>query len=233
MATTITTNPGPLLGARNEQENSKTQDGLGLFYHPDSPTEDCFSTVIISGIEPGTEVRDVLSRVRGGVIVKIALMNTTTITEDSYSAMVTFLRGAAAKAYVNHVQEHGVTLHGRLLKAAVVALPTYPPKLVVNMASCQVLRDIPDTYSRCLEIRNFPRDRISPPQLKAFITMHSRANPIALINHYDNGTLEIHFTSIQGAQFALEQFQSKGRFVGCKVSFAKDPCAGPIEQLKD
>ena len=211
----------------------ETKEELGLFFRPEIPTEDMYSTIVINNIDPGTHIRDLLSKIRGGSVFKISLLDTVMITNNSLSALVTFFKGSAAKAYVTFVEEHGVVLDGRLLEASVVGKPTHPPKVIANMVLGQVPRDLQDSHSRCLEVENFPLEKIKPLELIHLITMRSRADSLVSLVLRDNGVLEIHFSSVQGAQYALEQFRTKARFLGCKVKFAEDPCGGPIEQLME
>ena len=225
--------------------NSPRFENYGLCYRPFNPTDYIYSTVIITNIDPEYGAPELLDQIRGGSIFKVVLLDTKALmrqtvsttrlpvlsVERTLSALVTFCKGDDAQLYVGHVQNNYIMLGENRLWAELVETPTYPLHVMVSTARGVQLRPLQDSDSRSLKVKGFRYDRCTMQELKAIINMRAQSNTWASIRLDDDENLWLHFTSIQAAQFAFEQLNSKALFRGCKVLVMPDPCAGPLEDM--
>ena len=200
-------------------------------YVPEKDDKNYFRTVCISNLPAHIKLRDVLSRVRGGLITNAILMDTRSLLKGRMSAMVFFLEDRDAAAYVEYVSTHPITFgpENDALKATVtlVLTPTYP---LSQQMVWRIQQEKPHT--RCLTIQDFPAE-LSLSRLQYDIACHCGHKADNLIEIYLDGhnSLHLEFPNIAHAGSSFVVLTNFSSYRGLEVSFAPDPCAGPIEEL--
>jgi hypothetical protein len=226
-------------GAIEVHQSQIRRDGIrypdmfkyGIQYVPEEEDENYFRTVCISNLPADTELREVLARVRGGLVADAVLMDTRRLMGGTMSAMIVFVEDNDAKAFVDYAAAHPFAFgeDDDTIKAVVtlIATPTYP-------MSPGMIRRIKQEHkdTRCLAIKDFPHD-LSLSKLQLDIACRNGHRSNNLIEFYldEHNTLHLEFSSIPlaGSSFAILTHFLLYR--GLEVNFEPDPCAGPLEEL--
>ncbi|KAI1074394.1 hypothetical protein F5B20DRAFT_586280 [Whalleya microplaca] len=178
-------------------------------------------SVIISGLEPATPIRDILSKVRGGNILRIS----TATSQLGYTAMVQFVNWREAHAYSNFIRRHGLSLYSPDLSVKLANSPSYPIDL-------ETQQDISHGFTRCLAILNFS---LSPAKFlegfKAWYRWPDEVFEDVWVD--DKSTLYVLFKDIAYASRYYKAVAGGYHSPGIKdeLFFTNDPCAGPLEEL--
>ena len=200
----------------------------GIRFEPEKHERDIYRTILISELPANTTLRQLLSRVRGGVIIDAKLLDTMKIV-GAKSALVTFLHEHAALNYEEYAKTHGIIINNSLIKIAALPTPTFPMRPGLRTAA----KD--HQHTRCLEVHSFPRGRISELKLRADLRLcpEMREDRVVHVNLRKDGILELHFSSINYAGRGFAMLNSFKLYSGCKARFVKDPCAQPVETLNN
>jgi hypothetical protein len=201
----------------------------GIRYTPGETDSNFQRTVQISNLPHDTELREVLARVRGGEIVSAILLDTKKLL-GGMSARIEFLNeGAAEEEYVLYAEMYPISFGDPPQRATItlVPTPTWPVRLPtrnkVNLGQ-----------TRCLRIPNFPT-HFSLKGLERELTRGNGHRAAALVEIYLDETMTLHleFSNVDAAGSAFGILTSFREFRGLEVGWEKDPCAGPLEELRE
>jgi hypothetical protein len=200
----------------------------GIRYTPSETDTNYLRTVIITNLPADIDVRELLTRVRGGDIVSAVLMNTIKIT-GSMSAMVQFLQECAAEDYAQYAQDHPVTFDDENQRAIVTILPT--PTWPLSIPSVRRIRE--HNQTRCLAILDFPH-YLSLSGLERDLAKGNGYRAAALIEVYisSTNTLHLEFSSVNAAGLSFGLLTTMLRYRGLEVCFERDPCACSLDELQ-
>jgi hypothetical protein len=201
----------------------------GILYQPSSTDSNYLRTVMLTNLPVGTELRDVLARVRGGEILSASLLDTRSIT-GALSARVVFRHEGAAEEYVLYAKGHPILFGdedgGKEAKVTLLTTPTYPPspRLLNRLLSHQ--------QTRCLSLPNFP-PHFSLTALERQLASNNGVRGSMLIEFFidEEGTLHLQFSDIFWAGAAFGILTNFRDYRGLDVKFVEDPCTGPLSDL--
>lgn len=198
---------------------------VGLRFDPGPHECDVYRTVLISNIPIDTTLKQVLEKVRGGIIVDAKLLDTVAMI-SSKTALVIFLHDHPAFDYEDFATTHPIFIETAMVRVQTLPTPTWPssPGLQFNIDKWQ--------HTRCLEVHNFPR-HVSPAKLRADLSVCREMKGDRLV-HFEMGSdnvLKLQFSSIFYAGRAFGVLTHYGEYCRCKVYFVPDPCAQPLETL--
>lgn len=201
-----------------------------LFYTPSTGGSKHQRTVLISAIALSVNEQQLLGQVRGGILVQLQLLNTSTITKSpAKSALIEFYTHDAAVTYSTFRSHHPLFFDG--MQASVQLLPTatWPmPKLVRNAIELW-------QYSRSMEVCNLPsgvnmgalrRDLCVTPEMR-----WAGLEVMASFGDEGNRTLMLRFVAVKFAVSASRLLNTSYKYKGCKIQWLPDPCAQPLETL--
>ena len=199
----------------------------GLCFNPRNDEQGAYRTVIVSKLPKKCTMTDLLSDIRGGMILDAKMHNTFAITKYK-SAMLTFVEGHSAMDLEEHAKQHPLSFAGQSVEVSLVEVPTRP-------MHSQLERDVRmKHHTRCLHVHNYPR-YIAPQHLRRDL----RPDVATTIDFVESmamnadGVLELHFLSVEAAQEAFALLSaSKGKYQKCLVNYADDPCAQPWESAE-
>ncbi|KAL7629641.1 hypothetical protein AAE478_001163 [Parahypoxylon ruwenzoriense] len=178
--------------------------------------------VVITGLQRGTAVRDIMSRIRGGKILKV----TTADTLAGYTAMVQFVDSSHASEYVK-IQGR-FSIFGKDVDVDIAGTISYP-------LSHETTDDVMAGLTRLVVVLLFRR--FTPSQyLDSFKFMFSLPEHIfedVWMN--ERGTLHLLFKDLAYAAHYFKIVMQGLRHLTFqdKVYFAKDPCDRPLEELRN
>jgi hypothetical protein len=201
----------------------------GICYRPSSTDSNFLRTVMLVNLPVGTEMRDVLARIRGGEVLSASLLNTVKITR-AMSARVVFRHEASAEEYVLHAKQHPIVFgDGDEKQEAEVTLldtPTYPP------SPRFLSRLLSHGQSRCLSLPNFPPS-LSLTALERHLSGNNAVRGSMLVEMWidESGTLHLQFSDVSWAGAAYGVVTHHSSYRGLDVLFSNDPCSGPVDEL--
>ncbi|KAI0600026.1 hypothetical protein F4775DRAFT_86507 [Biscogniauxia sp. FL1348] len=177
--------------------------------------------VVVYNIRPGTDIRHVLSRVRGGDIVHA---NT-----HGNMAYISFANWREAHAYVKYANNHSV--FGQHIQVALANKPSFP-------IDPQVAWDMDRNFTRCLAISNFDANNSS--KVLASLQSWSR-DPLHLLEDVWLGcggrTLFLSFRDVAYATRAYYALLSAGTQIHEDLKrhlhSAEDICSRPLDELQN
>lgn len=181
--------------------------------------------VIISNLPADTTLRRLLPRVRGGRLLGVTLLRPNKAVR-TVTALVCFVDWRRAHAYVQFVHEHGVVQLDSPFHVALAGTPSYP-------LSGQVEADVARGKTRCLAIRDCAEDQIAA--LCDSFRSWFDANVVAEdIWRGKGSTLFMLFKGVSHASRARTMIELNPRHadVRDRLYFAKDPCEGPLDELR-
>ena len=197
----------------------------GICYTPGSSVRDIYRTISISGLPSTITMNASLKKVRGGMIVSAILLDTTTIT-GSHTALVTFLHEHSAVLFKDYAVQHPAKFSGHGVKVELLSKPTWPMPISLRKAIYE------HGHTRCLHVHYFPCN-ISPEDLRRDLCVYPamRSDRIESMDLRGDNVLELQFKSIGEAGKAYRFLTTRRNYQQCKVEFAPDPCAQPLESL--
>jgi hypothetical protein len=201
----------------------------GICYRPSSTDSNFLRTVMLGNLPVGTEMRDVLARIRGGEVLSASLLDTVKIT-GAMSARVVFRHEASAEEYVLYAKQQPIVFgNGDEDQEAEVTLlisPTYPP------SPRFLSRLLSHGQSRCLSLPNFPPS-LSLTALERHLSGNNGVRGSLLVEMWidESGTLHLQFSDIVWAGAAYGILTRHSSYRGLDVLFSDDPCSGPVEEL--
>lgn len=197
----------------------------GLCYSPDPSEGDVYRTISISGLASTVTVNMLLEKVRGGVVVSVKLLDTTTIT-GSHTALIFFLHEQAAVLFEDFAIKHPLVFDGRRAKVELLSKPTWPMPIPLQKAIYE------HGHTRCLTLHNFPRT-VSPEVLRRDLRVCSVMvrDHVESMNMRPDSVLELRFESIWTAGRAYGVLTCYRKYRQCRVAFSPDPCAQPLPIL--
>ncbi|MCJ1474657.1 hypothetical protein MMC13_003317 [Lambiella insularis] len=199
----------------------------GLQYKPGPGQTNTFQTLSISNLPVDVSLNELMSRLRGGMVVSCQLLNTYSIT-GSHSALVRFLHEREALAYADFASANPIMFHRQRAHVSVVQTPSWPLSFRLYKAMFE------HQHTRSLEVRNYPR-AIPPTQLARDLRVSrgTYGNAIEHMQMRKDGVLELRFSSIFHAGKAFGVLSTWRAYRSCRITFAKDPCTLPLETLKE
>ncbi|KAI1502351.1 hypothetical protein F5X99DRAFT_408081 [Biscogniauxia marginata] len=176
--------------------------------------------VVIYNIRKGTHIRDVLSRVRGGQVVRA-------IVSDSM-ACVWFVHYRDAHAYVKYVNRHNI--FGPHIRVALADSPSYP-------IPPQVSWDIGRNFTRCIAITDFKPSGVS--KVLEAMRLWFR-DPLELLEEawlgWLGSTLYLSFRDVAYAAQAYHRLVTAATQANPLIEgnprFAEDVCTRPLDELQ-
>ncbi|PMD19651.1 hypothetical protein NA56DRAFT_660363 [Hyaloscypha hepaticicola] len=201
----------------------------GIRYRPSSTDSNFLRTVMLGKLPVGTEMRDVLARIRGGEVLSASLLDTVKIT-GSMSARVVFRHEASAEEYVLYAKQHCIMFgdgdEKQETEVTLLTTPTYPPspRFLSRLSS--------HGQSRCLSLPSFDPS-ISLTALERHLSGNNRVRGSMLVEMWidESGTLHLQFSDVTWAGAAYGILTHHSSYRGLDVLFADDPCSGPVEEL--
>ena len=203
----------------------------GIQYVPEEDDENYFRTVCISNLPKNVELRDVLARVRGGLVASAVLMDTRRLMGGKMSAMVVFVEDYDAQAFVDYVSAHPIIFDcdDKAQNTVVIPIPT-PTYPMFQGLKKRMKHDRKGT--RCIAIRNVP-GQLSLSKLQYDISCgnrHRADNLVEIYLDHDN-TLHLEFSNMVLASSAFGILTNWIAYRGLDVIYEPDPCAGPLADL--
>lgn len=183
-------------------------------------------TVVISNLADDTTYQQVAAMIRGGRVLRIALASMRGL-RDGATALVSFVDWRAAHAFVSHVRgHHGLRCQpSRPMDVCLAGLPSYPLSGALSSA-------LADGATRCLEIRNAASETTA--LLKRDVhAWFRKPQDVVDVTETPDGTLLLSFKDVESA---LRIHRNVTHVAWCEsaragLSFARDPCEGPYEEL--
>ncbi|KAI9693639.1 MAG: hypothetical protein M1822_002910 [Bathelium mastoideum] len=215
---------------------------------PRASADELLCTVVILGIPPDFDLEKVMSKVRGGIVVFCALLNTTSII-GSNTAMVKFFQGESARKYVEFANSHtnGIFDLGTESQPKVTVSLIPSPTVFSRTTHFGISRE---GWTRHLVLKGIPetmtldmiREKIQPAECKqtrdGVLSMwrvpDAGGARLALTDTQD-GTDYVHivFSSVIAGEQAFAIMMADDRTVlgRCRAWCGRDPCDAPLEQL--
>jgi len=197
----------------------------GIQYIPAEGDSNYMRTVQLSNLPLGTEVRDVLVRVRGGDILSAVVVKMGKIVPGTLQARVVFKHEAAAEDYVLYAAEHPISFgEGNIVEVTLVDTPTFP----FPTRQTTRLRE----HTRCIAILDVP-SYFSLTQLEHDLACGNGHRAQSLIEMWvdEEFTLHLQFANIDMAGSAWAILHSWNAYRGLVCKWEADPCAGEVEEL--
>ena len=192
---------------------------FGIRFHPSGPTSRTRQRVLLANLPKGASLEAVLHHVWGGMLVECVLVDTSTITPGSWTALVRFCHEGSALKYTRLCQDAPPIINGRRIHVTHLDSHSYPMPLELGDA---VYRH---GITRCLSLRSDPtlHEGIRS-SLQTAGLIDSRI--LETMNSQASGTIQIRFASVWYAKRAMEMLESKGPT--CETWFSEDPCSRPF-----
>ncbi|KAL8653053.1 MAG: hypothetical protein Q9226_004003 [Calogaya cf. arnoldii] len=214
-------------GAAGKEQDFPGFFKFGIRFRPNSTIGNVFRTVVVDNLPPKFAISTLLLLIKGGAVLDAKLLNTIGIHGRS-SALITFVREQAAKAFEDQALVKPFFFDGLQARVVLLPTPTWP------MASALQIGVLQHGHTRCLQVQNFPRS-IKPAELEKDLKMcrSLTSHSIEAKRLRSDDVLELRFTSIKYAEIAWGIFTSKvlGRYRQCTCKFMPDPCAQPWEEV--
>lgn len=219
-----------LLHQRLAAEKEQSFPGFfrfGIRFRPDSKVGNVFRTVVVDNLPPKFAISTLLLRIKGGAVMDAKLLNTIGIYGRT-TALITFVREQAAKAFEDRALLKPLNFDGLQARVVLLPSPTWP------MAPALQAGVLQHGYTRCLEVRNFPRS-IKPTELEQDLQMcHSVTSyRIEAKRLRSDGILELRFTSVKYAEIARGVFSKHQRYRQCTCKHVPDPCAQAWDEASE
>ncbi|KAF9873827.1 hypothetical protein CkaCkLH20_08561 [Colletotrichum karsti] len=187
--------------------------------------------VIISGLPDGVHIQRALEHVRGGRILRAHIIATGKGDNSNNIACIEFSAAEDAMDFYrfSRRREFGfffndASVRARLLLPASDSFPLSDPVQAKLSEGC----------TRCLFVTDFP-----VVHLQGVLSFAGMSRNYAdIVTHFacsDDGSFEVHFSSIQSAvtvrDYIIRSKFYQGHPDGTGVSFIPDPCSAPVESL--
>jgi len=198
----------------------------GVRFQPSPAMSNTFQTLSFMNLPPSVTMQELIAKIRGGIVVSCQLLDTTSIT-GSLSARVRFLQESAALAYDNLAAANPIILHGQKAHVSIVRTPTFP------LSSSMLEKIIQGGRTRCLEISNISKDITATRLLRDLKISSMQTTGIEHMQMRKNRVLDLRFSSIWHAERAYAKLVSFRVYRCCGVSWARDPCALPLNAMNE
>lgn len=183
-------------------------------------------TVIFSNLAHDTTYQQVATMVRGGRVLRIALASMRGL-HDGATALVSFVDWRAAHAFVKHVrgQESLLGSLDRPMDVCLAGMPSYPLSSALSSA-------LADGATRCLEIRDVPSETTALLK-RDFRAWFRKPQDVVDTTQAPDGTLLLSFKDVECALRIHRNITHVAWYESARagLSFARDPCEGPYEEL--
>lgn len=198
----------------------------GIRFQPSPATPNTFQTLSFMNLPPKIVMAELMDKVRGGIVISCQLFDTTGIT-GSLSARVRFLQESEALAYDDFAAANAITFHRRRARVSVVQTPSFPlsPRLIADI--------LKGGRTRCLEVHNFPRRIAQYLLLHDLRILGTQTTGIERMQMRKGRVLDLRFSSIWHAERAYAKLVSYRNYRSCRIVWTKDPCALPLNTLKE
>ncbi|PVH85819.1 hypothetical protein DL98DRAFT_650758 [Cadophora sp. DSE1049] len=197
----------------------------GIQYIPADGDSNFLRTVQLSNLPLGTEVCDVLARVRGGDVLSAVVVNMGKIAPGTLQARVVFKHEAAAEEYVLYAAEHPITFdEDNIAEVTLVDTPTYP----LPAKQISRLRE----HTRCIAVLDIPF-YFSLNQLEHDLACGNGHRAQSLIEMWidEEFTLHLQFANVDMAGSAWAILHAWNAYRGLVCRWEADLCAGEVEEL--
>ncbi|KAH7417360.1 hypothetical protein BKA64DRAFT_769321 [Cadophora sp. MPI-SDFR-AT-0126] len=194
-------------------------------YIPADGDSNYMRTVHLSNLPLGTEIRDVLARVRGGDILSATVVKMGNIAAGTLQARVVFKHEAAAEEYVLYAAAHPISFaEDNIAEVTLIVTPTYP------LPAKQISRLREQT--RCIAVLDIP-SYFSLNQLERDLACRNGHRAKSLIEMWidEDFTLHLQFANIDMAGSAWAILHAWNAYRGLVCRWEADPCAGEVEEL--
>jgi len=196
-------------------------------YAPTPEDNNYHRSVLISNLPADISLQEVLTRVRGGMVLDSTLVN----APNGKTALITFVSSGAADDYIVYTGIHDIyfsSSDGQSKKSqiALIETPSYP----ISAALTKKLNSHNST--RCLRLPCFPNNL--PLQiLEDDIAQKSAFRTGQLTEMYftPDKTLHLAFSSVAAAGSAFAILTTRKTYAYLEVHYENDPCSGPVEEL--
>jgi hypothetical protein len=199
----------------------------GVQYEPRADDNNYYRTILIQNLPADIELREVLDRVRGGMVLDSMLVN----APNGKTALITFVSSGAADDYIVYTGIHDLyfsSSEGDLKKSyiSLIETPSYP----ISAALTNKLNFHNST--RCLRLPDFPAS-FSLSRLESTIACKNAFHAAQLTEMYftPDKTLHLEFSSITAAGSAFAILTLWKTYAGLEVHYEADLCSGPVEEL--
>lgn len=218
---------GPRFNTFDDRLPSPDFFKYGISYKPSESDGNCFRTVHIGNLPRYIHANELLDQIRGGMVVKATINNTTSIT-GSMSALVIFVSAKSAHEYSEYAKQNPIRFRTHQAEITLVKSHTWPMHEGLRKAIFNLGR------TRCLKICKFPVDRISIENVVHDIShgYSYRASAISKIYVDDDATMHIEFASVAAAGSAYGCLTRYRAYKDMVVEFKEDPCDGPVHELR-
>ena len=222
--------PAPSQLDLNLEDQAFPRQREDLFYTPSTGNSKGQRTVLVSAIALSVNEQQLLSQVRGGILVQLQLLNTSAITKiPAKSALIEFYTHDSAVAYTTFRGLHPLIFDGMRASVQLLQTATWPmPNLVRNAIELW-------QYSRSIGVSNLPggvnmgvlrRDLCVTPEMK-----WAGLEVMASFGDNKTRTLMLRFVAVKFAVSASRLLTTSYKYSGCKIRWLPDPCALPLETL--
>lgn len=184
-------------------------------------------SVIISHLPADAELRDVMSRVRGGNIIQATLVNTTSLLVGR-TAIVVFVRWEEAHAYVKYAKDNPcqIVVLGQQANVNLAGKPTYPRRGFQLPQGDQ---------TRCLRFRWAPEG--IDDQLFRQVEHLNRHVEDTLEDMWrdDTGSVVMLFKNVDFAIRLDNLIRKRDEYLdhAHNLEFIDDPCGAPLKSLRN
>ncbi|KAJ5591367.1 hypothetical protein VI817_002067 [Penicillium citrinum] len=191
--------------------------GPGLRYIPSQHDTNIYRSVVIEGLPPWVSIHEILSRVEGGKIESVTLLDTERIMHGYPTMLIKFVLQSGAQEFLRRT--HGALFLGYWpTQVRQVGTPTY----VLGEEMDQQINQWGRTrclkvHSEHLDLRGFLRGVLDEEKFAEWIEF-TQENVLA-------GTSTLHFTSIKMAIMAYNKLRATKQFRDADLEFSHDPCA--------
>ncbi|KAJ7762771.1 hypothetical protein DFH07DRAFT_813397 [Mycena maculata] len=164
-------------------------------------------TVVLSDIPRSASVADVCDQIRGGALHEINYIPRSEV------AFVYFLKHSSAASFLHHTIYRGIMVNNKRISAQFVPeSPELPPFLLEHVRL---------GASRCLGIQGV----VDPNMLREDCKQYGVERVFT-----SELTTTVAFTHLDEAIKASRLLPYKERYIGLKMVFLPDPCAGPFHE---
>ena len=191
--------------------------GPGLRYIPSQHDTNIYRTVVIEGLPPWVTIHEVLSRVEGGKIESVVLLDTKRVMHGYPTMIIRFVQQSGAQEFLRRT--YGALFLGYWpTQVRQVGTPTYVlgeemDRQINQWGRTRCLK----VYSEHLDLRGFVRGVLDEDEWAEWIEF-TQENVLA-------GTSTFHFTSIKMAIMAYNRLRATKQFRDADLEFSRDPCA--------
>ncbi|KAL8688756.1 MAG: hypothetical protein Q9218_005410 [Villophora microphyllina] len=192
----------------------------GIRFCPDPAEANIYRTVVIDHLPSDIGISVLLRQIRGGGVVDVKLLDTTSITGYA-TAIIEFIHEHGARSLERRASRVPLLFAGTQARVTVLPTPTWPMCPGTRAAIME------HGHTRCLEMYNPPQS-LTPAELKRDLRVYvamPTSHRIENLEKRANGVVEIRFTSINHAGRAYALLTNFKKYRQCRIKRSPDPCA--------